>query len=133
MTQEEIGAEGPGKSERVDPDAREPHARVVVEVPGGDELMGPGIEACQAGLPIGGIFEVGTKRPVVGEASDQGITLALVFGPDAGMMLEPALEIASPNDLLYKFFGGVQRMDGERLPQHFFLEHESMPDRRRQR
>ncbi len=97
VPEKKVGSEFPRKPEGEDPDAREPHARVIVEPAGGDELAGPLIEALDPG-PAGHRIGIARRR---GEAEGgKGVPIAR---PRRGLVLERAFPVRAPGNLLHKF------------------------------
>ncbi len=114
----EIRAQFPWQLQREDPDRGKPHARVVVEIAGLQQLLHPGIEAIDAGLPLDGP-PIGTGEPAsafyCSLLACKRLAIAL---PDGGSRFEVALEVSPPEHFLHEFLGVLKAWRGERRLQN---------------
>ncbi len=98
MAVEEVRAELPRQAESENPDAREPHAGVVVQVSGVDELVHPGIHGIDAGGNQPLVATSGLDADVAGGEAD--FAEALKRFEELGL-LGPAVDPPGFRDIRY--------------------------------
>lgn len=110
---EEVGAEFPRELQRKDPEAREPHARVIVNVARLGELARPRIER---GDPRLARFRRGERFPTGGNRIDLRASLVdrrEIIVPHRRPCFEPALPVRTPENFADELIGGRGRVGGE--------------------
>ncbi|KDM65757.1 hypothetical protein ACIDI_90c00130 [Acidiphilium sp. JA12-A1] len=131
VAEKEIRPEFPGQPQREDPDRGEPHPRMVVQVVPRDDLPRPGIETVDPGPPGAGIVKR-APQPLLGREPvlrpPQPGAIEIVH---AGPLLQPALPVGPPADLLDEFRGRLA-MRRERRPRHLRLGQQPVPQPGRQ-
>jgi hypothetical protein len=132
MAIEEVGAELPGQLEGIDPDTREPHSRMIVQVARRSQLPNPGIEAVNTGRAVDRGIVPGLQFGFSVERFDQRLNDAAVIRPDCRMLFQPALEVGAPEDLFYELGGRRHRVALQCRVKDLAFVNEAVPDVRRQ-
>jgi hypothetical protein len=104
------------------PNAGKPHARVVMQVAGLNQLLHPGIEAGNAGAPGHGCGITLRRRL---QASRDTRT---ILRPYCGALRQPALPIAPPEHFLDEFFGHLRAMGGDGGGHYLLFRDQAMSD-----
>ena len=114
VLEEEIRAQFPIQPQGENPDARKPHAGVVVQVAGFDQFAGPVIERLNTGVATRGIVVGFPKARIAVYAGQRRVARFEIAGPYAWALFEVAFEVNAPKH----FSDELLRRAGAVLPEH---------------
>ena len=134
MAQEEVCAQFPIEPQGEDPDARKPHARVVVQIAGFHQFTGPMIERLDPGAPFDR-FVKGGPQPGVGIKPRKGrVARFAIAAPHAGALFQIAFEVDAPEHLGDELLGRGRAVLAKNRVDHFgFVEQAGVQPRRQLR
>jgi hypothetical protein len=130
VTEEKVRTEAPRQAQREDPDRREPHARVIVQVARRDEFPGPSVETVESGLAGFGASDSAAQPGIAVPQCDVREQSVAVAFPDLWAVLHPALEVAAPEDLLHELGGRRGPVCSDRRIDHLGFGQEPAADPR---
>ena len=132
MAIEKIRTKPPWQAEGEDPDRREPHPRVIVQIAGFHEFFDPRVEADKPRVPRLGSLHIEAQAAVSVERGEIGPQPLNIGFPDLRTLFQPALEVATPEHLLDEFFCSLRAMGGKCRRDDFLLADEPASDIGRQ-
>ena len=129
--EEEVRAECPVQLQREDPDAREPHAGMVVEIARLNELASPVIEGCNSRSSLDRLVIGGAQAAIPVEIGERCIARFGVGAPDRRALFEIALEVDPPEHLGDKLVRRLRAVLAEHRIHHLgFADETGMQPRR---
>ena len=113
MTHEEISTDLPRQLQRKNPNARKPHAGVIVEIAGFNEFVCPRIERRNAGSPLDGLGDHARTIGFARQPRERCVEVAPVVRPHEWPRFQPAFPIRAPENFLNELLRARERMAGE--------------------
>ena len=101
---------------------------MVVQIPGRHQFLSPRVKTVDAGIPRRRAVVAVKQRRIGFQFLQQATHREPVVSPDVGVLLQPALEIGSPEDLVDELAGLLQGMRAKHLGQHFRLGNQAVTD-----